>query len=337
MLCHPLAVSSVISVLLPFRDAAATLHEAVSSVLEERTVPLEVIAVDDGSRDGGAAIVHAMGDPRVRVVRTEGVGIPRALNVGLAHARGAFIGRMDADDVSLPGRFPAQRAALEAHPRVAAVGTRVSAFPDEHVGEGLRRYVAWMNEVITPEDHVRELFVEAPLCHPSVLMRREALTAVDGYRHHDGPEDYDLWLRLHAAGHALAKVPEVLLRWRHHPSRATLTDERYSLERFAPTKAPHLARAIGGRSVWMWGAGKTGKHLARALEAHGVRAERWIDIDPRKIGGVARGAPIVGPSAITRGEALIVVAVGARGARQEVRSHLVGRGLVEGEDFVCAS
>lgn len=337
MLCHRLPVSAVISVLLPFRDAAATVQEAVSSVLEERAVPLEVIAIDDGSRDHGASLLHALGDPRVRVVRTEGVGIARALNVGLAHARGAFIGRMDGDDISLPGRFPAQLAALEAQPCVAAVGTRVSAFPDEHVGEGLRRYVAWMNEVLTPEDHVRELFVEAPLCHPSVLMRREALAAIDGYRHHEGPEDYDLWLRLHAAGHALAKVPEVFLRWRHHPSRATLTDDRYSLDRFAPTKAPHLARVIGRRPLWMWGAGKTGKHLARALEAHGVRAERWIDIDPRKIGGVARGAPIVSPAAIRRGEAVIVVAVGARGARDEVRAHLVARGFVEGADFVCAS
>jgi len=315
----------VIGVLLPFRDAAATLEEAVRSLLTE---DVEIVAIDDGSRDGGAARLPR--DPRVRWVRTEGVGIARALAIGLEHTSAPLIARMDGDDISLPGRFAAQLAALRDD--VSLVATRVEAFPE--VGEGLRRYVAWMNEALTPEDHAREIFVESPICHPSVLMRRDALEAVGGYRDVDGPEDYDLWLRLHSHGHRFVKVPEVFLKWRHHAQRATIVDPRYALERFTATKAPHLARWLNGRRFAIWGAGPTGKRLARALEPHGARPDRFIDIDPTK--REARGVPVVSPDTITRDD-VILAAVGARGARDEIRADLRRRGLIECENFVCAS
>jgi glycosyltransferase involved in cell wall biosynthesis len=318
----------VISVLLPFRDAAATLAEAARSVLAP---DVEVIAIDDGSHDDGAALLPK--DPRIRLVRTEGIGIARALTVGLEHARGSLIARMDGDDISLPGRFAAQLAALRDD--IGIVATRVEAFPHAVVGDGLRRYVAWMNEALTPEEHAREIFVESPICHPSVLMRRDALEHIGGYRAFDGPEDYDLWLRFHAHGYCFAKVPEVLLRWRHHEGRATIVDPRYAIERFTATKAPHLARLIAERPFAIWGAGPTGKRLARALEVHGARASKFIDIDPAK--REARGVPVVSPTTLVRGEQLVIIAVGARGARDVIRDQLRTRGFVEGEDFVCAA
>jgi FlaA1/EpsC-like NDP-sugar epimerase len=89
--------------------------------------------------------------------------------------------------------------------------------------------------------------------------------------------------------------------------------------------------------VWIWGAGKTGRRLARALEAQGVRPRAFIDIDPRKIGKHARGAPIVAPDALARELGTVVVAVGDRGARDVVRARLLARGFHEGAEFVCAS
>ena len=87
----------------------------------------------------------------------------------------------------------------------------------------------------------------------------------------------------------------------------------------------------------MWGAGPTGKRFARALEAHGVKARRFVEIDPRKIGRTARGVPIVSPEALRAGEDALVVAVGTRGARAIVRARLLEKGFVEGRDFVCAA
>jgi FlaA1/EpsC-like NDP-sugar epimerase len=89
--------------------------------------------------------------------------------------------------------------------------------------------------------------------------------------------------------------------------------------------------------VVIWGAGPTGKRLARALEPLDVRATRFVDIDPRKIGRTARGVPVTAPATLERGREMIVVAVGSRGARSIIRAKLDGRGFAEGEDYLCAA
>ncbi|MBX3185610.1 MAG: glycosyltransferase [Labilithrix sp.] len=333
----------MISVLLPYRDAEATLREALESVLADLDAGDEVVAVDDGSSDGSAAIARAVAaaDPRVvlRATSSAGSGIVAALTCGLDAARGSFIGRMDADDVSLPGRFRAQRALFDADASLGAVGVQVEAFPSPR--EGMQRYVAWQNEVVTREDHRRAIFVESPLCHPSVLMRRDALDAVSGFRESAWAEDYDLWLRFDAAGLGLAKVPRVLFRWRMRPDSLTWTDPRYAPTRLVEARAHYLAVRLAARPFAVWGAGQTGRRLARALEAHAARPRFFVDVDPRKIGRTARSAPIVdarrGIEAAARGEVTLVVAVGEPGARAIVRDRLAGADLREGAAFICAA
>lgn len=335
-------MTPLVSVLLPYRDAAETIEEALGSVLAERGVDLEVIAVDDGSSDDGPSRVARMALTDARIVITHTsvrAGVAGALNRAIELARSPLLARMDGDDISLPGRLARQIAALDADPRLGVVGTRVEAFPEDALGEGMRRYVAWQNAIVTPDDHARELFIESPLCHPSVMIRREALLDVGGFREGPWPEDYDLWLRLDARGYRLAKVPEVLVRWRHRPGRATFSDPRYALARFVEAKGHYLAprlRAMG-RPAAVWGAGKTGRRIARALAQGGVTPELFIDIDPRKIGRTAQGAPIEAPSALARGRHTVVVAVGARGARELIREHLTAAGFTEGADYVCAA
>lgn len=330
----------LVSVLLPYRDAEATIGDAIAGLLGDGP-PLEVLAVDDGSADGGPAAVRALAAaaPEVVPMASPGRGIVAALEAARAAASAPFLARMDADDLSLPGRLAAQVDLLGTDPRLGAVGTRVEPFPPEAVGDGLARYVDWQNGIVTPGEHARQIFVESPLCHPSVVFRREALEAVGGFRDVAGPEDYDLFLRLDAAGWLLAKVPRVLLRWRRHPRQTTFTDPRYSLERHRETKAPFLAARLArlGRPFAVWGAGATGRRLARALERHGARPALFVDIDPRKIGRTARGVPIVDDGALRPGEVTVVVAVGAAGARDRVRDRLVELGFREGDDFLAAS
>jgi glycosyltransferase involved in cell wall biosynthesis len=330
-------VTPEVSVLLPYRQAAETLDEALDSLLAQRGADLEIIAIDDGSSDGGPAIVAR--HPQITRLATGGTGLVAALTAGLPHARAPFVARMDADDVCHPDRLAHQLAALRADPSLGAVGTRVEAFPDDVVKDGMRRYVDWQNSLVTSFDHAREIFIESPLCHPSVVLRRSALDIVGPWRDGPWPEDYDLWLRLDAAGFGLAKVPHMLLRWRHRSGRATFSDPRYAPERFREAKAPHLARRLRslGRPVAIWGAGPNGRRLARALEAHGVRAETFVDIDPRKIGHRARNAPIVAPDALRLGTHTVVAAVGSLGARELIRAQLDRLGFVEGTDSLFAA
>lgn len=330
-----------ISVLLPYRDAAATLAAAVDCVLAQRDVDLELIAIDDGSRDDGPAWIAAAArrDPRVRAIASGGVGVAGALDAGLAASRGAWIARMDADDLCAPDRLRRQLDALIAAPGVGALGTAVAlaGLDGGAPGDGLRRYVAWQNALITPADHARELLVEAPLCHPSVMLRRDALRDAGGWREVDGPEDYALWLRLHAAGWQLAKLAAPLFTWRHRAGRVTFTDPRCAPPRLLATKAPFVAAALRARArpFVIWGAGPTGKRLARALEPHGLRPAAFLDIDPRKIGRTARGAPVRAAADVPR-DHTVVVAVGAAGARAQICDHARALGVADDALLRCA-
>jgi glycosyltransferase involved in cell wall biosynthesis len=330
-----------VSVLLPYRNVASTVEEALDGLLGSAGPEIEVLAVDDGSTDDGPSVVSRLAARHRRVVplSSGGAGLVAALRQAVSRATAPeFLARMDGDDVALPGRLAAQVARMREQPRLGALGTRVEPFPADAVGEGLRLYVDWQNSLLSPEEHARELFVESPLCHPSVLLRRRALDEVGGFREVPWAEDYDLWLRLDAAAWQLAKLPDLLLRWRHRPGRTTFADPRYALGRYREAKAPFLARRLaelaGGRPLALWGAGGTGRRLARALEPFGLRPAFFVDVDPRKIGGVARGMPIEPPDRLDREKVFVLAAVGVRGARALIRARIAGRGFREGEDFL---
>src|SRR5688572_15351350 len=185
----------LISVLLPVRDGAPTLEAAARSILRQTHARLELWLIDDGSRDGTPELCARLAreDARVRALRTDGVGLPRALELGRARCGGELIARMDADDESLPARLERSGAALEADGSLWAVGTQVEIFrEDRPVSPNMQAYAGWLNGLTSPERLARERFIDAPLCHPSATVRAEALERVGGWE--DGPfaEDYQL-------------------------------------------------------------------------------------------------------------------------------------------------
>ena len=331
-----------IAVLLPARDAAGTLRAAVASILRQTERDLSVVCVDDGSTDATPALLDELAarDRRVVVVRGPGEGIARALCRGLARCDAELVARMDADDVAHPERLALQRAALEAEPALAAVGSRVALFPPAAVRAGMVRYAAWLNGLVTPALVERDLLVEAPLVHPAATIRRERLEAVGGWRDGPFPEDYDLWLRLSAAGGALTNLPQVLLRWRESAGRLTRTDPRYALARHVALKCAHLARVTwpGRREVALWGAGETGRAFAAALAAEGIGVALFVEVDRKKIGRTVRGAPVVSYEEVGRARGLpLLVAVGAPGARDLIRAELARAGFREPDEFRCVA
>ena len=93
----------------------------------------------------------------------------------------------------------------------------------------------------------------------------------------------------------------------------------------------------GVAAVTLWGAGVEGKAWRRTLLAEGLAIRRWVEVDPRKLGQIIHGAPVVGIDALAPGDGPILVTVGARGARAQVRERALRYGLVEGRDFVCVT
>lgn len=329
-----------VSVLLPVRDAEASVERALRSMLSQTLPPVEVVAVDDGSRDGTPGVLArlAAADERVRVLTTQPAGLVAALQRGLAECQCAYVARMDADDEALPQRLEASVAALEADARLAAVGTQVELVrADRPVSPNMTAYGRWLNSLTTPAALFADRFVESPLCHPAATIRRAALDEVGGWRDDGFAEDYQLWLELLGRGHRLSNVPRVLFRWTDREERLTRTDPRYGLERMIRLKARYLARGLAQQRCRVWGAGETGLKLARALRDEGVEVTALFDVDPRKVGARIDGAPVRSYRSLSAPGEHLIAAVGAKGARQEIRAHLAALGWCEGEHFTCAA
>ena len=328
-----------VSILLPARNAAAHLAAAAASIGRQTYSDYEVIAVSDGSSDATGALLDqwAARDDRVRVLHCTPRGIVASLMDAAAAANGELLARMDADDVAYPTRLAEQVALLDSDASIAACGTRVRYVPPETVREGARRYERWLNSLTEPQQLERDLFVECPIAHPTLMMRRSIYQRIGGYQDHGWAEDYDLVLRIHAADGHLANVPSVLLDWRESYHRLSRTDERYAHAAFQRCKAHYLAGTrLRGRPVVMWGAGPVGKGFARALAAKGVQIAAFVDLDPRKIGQVVHGAPVIEPERVNefRG-CYAVAAVSGESARSEIRASLSAAGWTEIEEF-CA-
>ncbi len=331
-----------ISVVLPVRDGGATLEGAVRSVLASRGPALELLCVDDGSRDETPEILGscAARDARVRVLRRPPRGIVAALNEGLSAARAPLVARMDADDEMHPERLAAQAARLEAEPGLALVGCRVESFRAGGLANGYRLYTEWVNGLVTPAEIAREAFIECPVPHPTWTFRRDVVRGLGGYRERPWPEDLDLLYRLLAAGHRVAKVARKLHRWRDHDGRLSRIDPRYGRESFARAKAHYIARLHPMPGAVVWGAGKTGRRFVRLLADEGVETRALIDVNPGRIGSRWHGIPVLSPQSLPdrapgwRAQGLpILSAVASRGARSEIRRTLVDAGLSEGDDF----
>ncbi|MCC7494722.1 MAG: glycosyltransferase [Fimbriimonadaceae bacterium] len=326
----------MISVLLPVYNAAATLPTALASVLRQSHRDFEVVAVDDGSTDDSLAILRrlAAADPRLRVVAEPHRGLVTTLQAGLERCRGEWLARFDADDLMHRDRLALQHAAAFD----GVLGCAVQTFPRAGLTDGLRRYESWLNSLLTDAAIRRDLFVESPLAHPTVLLPTALLRSVGGYRDCGWPEDYDLWLRLAAAGTRFAKLAPVLHYWRDHPGRLSRGGGPYGRAAFRRCKLDHLLRShLAERTeVVIWGAGDGGREWSRLLTGAGRRVVAQVDIDPAKIGGQVRGAPVVGPDWLRpRRPELLLLTVGVHGVREQLREQLAGWGYVEGVDFVC--
>jgi len=334
----------LVSVVMPARNAGATIARAVASVQSQTLSDWELIAIDDGSKDATRFILIEMAqiDPRIRILRTKG-GIVSALNAGLAAATGDYIARLDADDECEPTRLAAQAEFLRLNPDVGLVGSRVTYGGNRATNAGYALHVDWINSVLTSEEILLNRFVESPFAHPSVMFRRHLIEDLGGYRDGDFPEDYELWLRWLDADVRMAKLPESLVIWNDPPGRLSRTDPRYSSEAFYRLKAHWLAEWLKReveptRAIWVWGAGRPTRQRVAHLVGKGITVAGYIDIDVKKTAKKVGGVPVVAPDDLpASAESFILGYVGTRGARDLIRADLLQRGRIEGRDFImCA-
>lgn len=336
-----------VSVLMPARNAAATLPAAISSVLASRGVEFEICLVDHASTDGSTVAMaeYARLDPRVRhVLAPSALSLAEVLEWGRRQCRAPIVARMDADDLMHPERLAADRQALEADAGLVAVACRSRLFPKYIGGFGMRAYVAWQNSVLSHDAHEKEIWIEQPCCHPATTFRASALEDAGGYKSGLFPEDYDLFLRLVTRGGRLEKRPIYHHGWRESLRRFTRTDPRASRDAFALTKARYLKShfQLAARPVFIAGAGKEAGRIARCLSQLGVSPHAFFDVNPKRIGRLRHGAPVFSDVALAahlerNPDAFCIAAVGTSGARGALRALLESAGFLEGKNAVVVA
>ena len=312
-----------ISILMPIRNEARYLQAALSSLFRQTTASWELIAIDDGSTDATPDMLAAAAekDARVRVIRLEAGGLVTALNTGLGECRAPLIARMDGDDISHPRRLASQSTFLRCNPDVGLVACNFKHFPRSELKQGMASYETWQNRLDSHDLIMRDRFVESPFVHPSVMVRRALLEQVGGYQANGWAEDYDLWLRLAETGTRFVRLDETLFFWRDHTGRATRTLADYTASAFRQCKACYLRRGFlkDAKKVIIAGAGLEGRAWQRLLAQENIGVSCWLDVDPRKVGHMLHGAPVLLPTNLPQEREKMIVAIGVRGAREEFR------------------
>lgn len=317
--------------------AGKSANAAVISLLEQTVADFELLLIGyDDLRDWQKQLPQ---DSRIRLLIRDRPGIVPALNLGLTHARGRYVARMDADDLSLPQRFRQQLDFLRRFPALALISSQVIIRPTPGLtGTGSYRYQQWLNSVLSSAEISDNLFVESPLPHPTWFTTRKCLQSLGGWRDTDWPEDYDLLLRAHCQGLKFGKVDQPLLYWTDHAKRLTRTDNRYSRQNFLRAKAWAIARLLSPDRAIICGTGRNARWLHDALQIQGIPVCCFVEQDDGPTRTSRRNKPVLTYREMLqrRTNELIITAVTAWGARDQLRELFVSHGLIETRDFLIA-
>jgi hypothetical protein len=219
------------------------------------------------------------------------------------------------------------------------VGSHVRLFPRSRLSDGMLAYERWLNHIRSPAELAREVLVECPVAHPTMMIRQRRLAEL-GYRDIGWPEDWDLVLRMLAAGDRIGMVARRLHMWRDGPGRLSRNHPRYAPQALVACRAAHLAEhyLAQGRGYVLWGYGSTGKSLRKELARHGHHPRAIVELHPRRLGQTIFGAPVIEPDALDRyRETPLLVSVAGDEPRRQIRDALAAMGWSEGADYLCCA
>jgi len=199
-----------ISVLMPVYNGEKYLPEAIESILYQTYANFEFIILNDGSTDKTEEIILSYDDPRIVYVKNEtNLQIVKTLNKGIALAKGEYIARMDADDISLPQRFAKQIEHLTKNRDIDILGT-------QYVNFGA--FESFSSNPLSHEEIKVALLFNSAMAHPTVMMRSNVFQKIKYQEVFNKAEDYALWVEA-VDTFRFANLPEYLLKYRRHRSQ----------------------------------------------------------------------------------------------------------------------
>ncbi len=276
---------SYISVILPAKNAAEFIADTIASIQNQSIFDWECICVDDGSEDHTLEILESFSksDHRIKVLSNPGVGVISALRFGYEQSTGRFITRMDADDLMPQKKLEILKDELIRVGKGNVVTGKVKYF--NTLGQGFLNYEYWLNSLVDSNTHWNELYKECVIASPNWMIHREDLDEANAFTPETYPEDYDLVFRFYQQGFKVASVNAITHLWRDHENRASRNSELYADNTFIPLKVNYFKKLSWNseKTILLWGAGKKGKILAKALQSEEITF-KWLTNNPKKIG-----------------------------------------------------
>ena len=197
-----------ITVLMPVYNGEKFLREAIESILNQSYEDFEFLIINDASTDRSKDIIGSYDDPRIRLINNEkNIGLTASLNKGLKLARGTYVARMDADDISLPQRLEKQLTHITEHENTGMVSSWYDII--NHRGDVISTH----RPDFEYEDIYYTLTFYNCLGHSTAFYDRELVQKLGGYPEYRRAQDYALWFKLSRASR-VEVIKEVLVRWR---------------------------------------------------------------------------------------------------------------------------
>jgi glycosyltransferase involved in cell wall biosynthesis len=235
-----------LSVVMTVYNGEDYLTEAIESILKQTYKEFEFIIVNDGSVDRTREILDHLDDNRVRVFHLEkNFGMTYCLNFGIQQAKGTWIVRQDADDISLPQRLEEQLKYIQAYSDAVAVGTLIKSIPGKMpISEHLLQSYEWSNRLLTREEIRRFRFIAPPVVHGSLTFSKQLFHELGGYNErYKIAQDFDLIIRLLEVG-PIDKVPKVLYHYRVDPRSLSRKNETETCDESMRVASDHIRDMI---------------------------------------------------------------------------------------------
>ncbi|MFT4523078.1 MAG: glycosyltransferase involved in cell wall biosynthesis [Bacteroidia bacterium] len=322
MIFYGMRNEQTISILLPFKNETRYLEECLTSIVNQSFLRWELIAIDDESTDDSFEIATRFAnlDQRIKVYKNLGSGVIDALKMAHHKSTGAWLSRMDADDIKTPNNLE-QLMAIKGK-GVLGIGL-VKYFREDGLSEGYARYEVWINEVTKAERTWAEVYKECVVPSPCWVAHYADFERVGGFDSIYYPEDYDLCFRFYKGELKVRSTADVIHLWRDHAIRTTRVSEHYLDNRFTALKVKYFAEIDfnSASELVLWGAGGRAKTIAKYLNEHKLPF-RWITNNSKKMGRDIYGVILESSDDFCFINKQCIVGVGDLLGQEEIRNQL---------------
>ncbi len=327
----------LISILIPFKNTSAYLPECIDSILNQSYANWEAIMVDDGSTDNSYTIVanYAHNDSRIKLLKNNGTGIIKALQLALKNSSGEFVTRMDSDDIMTTNKLEVMTQLLQKNGKGHVAVGLVKYFSEVGISDGYDRYEKWLNNLTKKGDNYSEIYKECVIPSPCWMTYKDDLLRCEAFNPDRYPEDYDLTFRFYKYGLQCIPCDQLLHYWRDYDIRTSRTHEHYAQNYFLDIKLHYFLELHhdNSRPLTIWGAGNKGKTIAKSLVEQNIPFI-WICDNPKKIGKDIYGQSLKNFDYLAElDNPQSIITVANEDAQKDIRNYLVAQKMQSMQDY----